>query len=272
MPASAFTSEDARTANLSPGPSAAVSVSATASSTLAGVSDRLRIVCTVASEVTARAPVTWVGRNENTPSPVGGSTSATRSRRLHESAVRRPSGLSAGTSPAFVMRSTIGSPGRAPRLSASGRLMATALASGGLPGSVNPSASRSSQASKVARTVLPARSPSAACSDTSSTTAGSRWPDAADPVACDRSRFVVSVASSASKNPSDSTAAWMPPRRAIASCRRPRVSESPTPSAPAMVAATIPQAAANAARCGHHCRPSRRATPPRDRMATAGDR
>ena len=208
-----------------------------------------------------------MGRSENAPRPSAGSTSATRSRRLHESAVRRPSGLSAGTSPTFVIRSTMLSPARAPRALASGELIATASTSGVLIVSEKPRFWTASQARSVARAVLPERPPSAAtCSDTSSTTAGTRRSAAAAAEDRDRSRAVVSSASPVWKNPSDSTAASMPPRRASASRRSPRVSESPTPSAPAIVAATIPQAAASATRCGHHCRANRRATPPRDRM------
>ena len=188
--------------------------------------------------------------------------------------MRRPRGLSAGTSPSFVIRSTIASPGRAPRLSASTRLIATVSAAGTSASGAKPNASRSSQAKSVARAVLPARLPAVPSSDTSSDTsitiAGTIRSLAARAVAaCDRRRRSVSSASSARKNPSESTAAWMPPRRARASRRSPCVRASPTPSAPAMVAATMPQAAAKATRCGHHCRVSRRVSP--TRLFTGGD-
>ena len=241
---------------------------ATESSVLAIGSALRRSVCAVASDVTAKAPVTCVGRSENSPSPAAGSTSATSSRRLHDSAVRRPSGLSAGTSPTFVMRSTTGSPGRAPRLSASTLLITTLSAAGVWIAGTNPSDCRPSEASSVARAGPPARPPSVATSsDTSITIAGTSMSAAGAPApaACDRQRAAVSSASCARKKPSDSTAAWMPPRRAIASRLSPRVSASPTPSAPAIVAATMPQAAANATRCGHHCRTSRKARPTIDR-------
>ena len=224
----------------------------------------------MASDATASPPVTCVGRNEKSPRPSAGSTSATRSRLLHESAVRRPSGLSAGTSPSFVIRSTIASPGPAPRLSASTRLIATVSVAGSFVSGTNPNDSRSSQASSVARAVRTARSPAVPSSDTSVTIAGTiRVAAVLVVAACDRRRPWVSSASSARKNPSESTAAWMPPRRARASRRNPCASVSPTPSAPAMVAATMPQAAAKATMCGHHCRVSRRASP--TRLFTGGD-
>ena len=145
---------------------------ATESSTLAEGTARRRIACAVASDVMASPPVTCVGRNEKSPRPSAGSTSATRSRRLHESAVRRPSGLSAGTSPSFVIRSTIASPGRAPRLSASTRLIATVSAAGTAVSGTNPSECSSSQAKSVARAVRTARSPAVPSSETSITIAG----------------------------------------------------------------------------------------------------
>ena len=189
-------------------PSAAsASGPATASSVLATGMSRRRIAWAVASDVTAMAPVTCVGRSENPPSPSAGNSSVIRSLRLHESAVRRPSGLSVGTLPALAMRSTTTSPGRAPSDSARGPLIATASgASGGCVGR-NPSVCGASHASSVARTGRPVLRPSPVdSSDTSNTIAGTIW-SVAGPAIGDRIRAAVSAASSARKKPSDSTAA-----------------------------------------------------------------
>ena len=214
-----------------------------------------------------------MGRSENCPSPARGSTWLIVSRRPADSAVRRPSGLSAGTADRFVIRTTTPSPAPTPKSSAQTPLIAVAAAppeATGPTAAENPRPAVSSQASSVARAVR-RDWPTPASSVTSSTMAGMiDRPVAPVGESPEVDRLALSSAKDARKKSSLTTALSMPPNRSTAKRRSPLWSASPTPKAPAIVAATTPQAAASASTCGHHWSVRRPASAGRERTARQG--
>ena len=212
----------------------------------------------VASPATTTAGSSCEASSENPPMPRSGRIAAIVTRFPREPVTRLPSGLSAGITDFSSTRSTRVSPTDAARSRASDRLTATASAVSGGDPSGNPSFSRPSAASSVARA---ARRPFPEVSTARGMTTAGTSRSGGSPAAS-----ASLAAREASKNRPAVTAAETAPSRCRPRASRFLAIESPTPNAPPITAARTAQAAASGSTLLHQPAASRRQSAASDRL------